>query len=113
MVSLNEAVMAVLEDYRINRGLNKYQMGRILTGEASKSNAQRMWDTLSSQRNNAKKITGITVDKLEKFATFFGVNPETIIIEARLRREVMSRIQVNIEDDGKEEIEEFVEENDQ
>lgn len=85
-MDLQEAIIEVIEEWRERRGLTKIQVGMAAFPASSEPRtAGDKWNHLVKGRNSTNKKRQLSIDELDRLANFFGVNPETLIIEARQR----------------------------
>ena len=77
-MDLQEAIIQVVEEWREKRGMTKIQVGMaIFPASPEPRVAGDKWNHIVKRQ--------LTIDELDKLADFFGVHPETLIIEARQR----------------------------
>ena len=85
-MDLQEAIIQVVEEWREKRGMTKIQVGMaIFPASPEPRVAGDKWNHIVKGRNTTNKKRQHTIDELDKLADFFGVHPETLIIEARQR----------------------------
>lgn len=85
-MNLQDAIIAVLEEWRKRRGTDTNSGGVAIAAEGTEPRvAGEMWSRMINTRKDTGKKRQLTVIELDALASFFGVNPETIILEARQR----------------------------
>lgn len=85
-MNLQDAIIIVVEEWRKRRGLTQIEIGLAVFPESAEPRvAGDKWSHVVKGRKETGKKRQLSVDELDALADFFGVNPETIIIEARHR----------------------------